>query len=321
MDSKEQKPKRKLFKNAVGGEIAALIVLALLVSANVWMGIKAHYYLGTSNTPAGIVQDIKFIPTEWMYTLQTWQPNQQLYKPISPTFDNNINTQVIKAGVNAVPATEEAMNSAGNIISSPTQQGYFQTELIFPALLQTGDRVKIAWKPTTIYANTPEAATLKSWYDITIERNGVQLASGILDKDVKTMEVFKDPVYVVGNVSYFDGITIRVTRNDGSQYEVGFTEPEDVRKLKPLPILDDAPQLEEETVQVGNHTEDRIININQPGKIVNADTPLLETVGTDTVLEYGLGDQHFTTTNQIMVFDEISFLTNSNNQMEYLPQP
>jgi len=320
MDSKEQKPKRKLFKNAVGGEIAALIVLALVILANVGMGMKVHFYLGTPNTPAGIMQDIKYIPAEWMYTLQTWQPNQQLYKPISPKFDNNTNTQVIKAGVNAVPANEEDINSAGNIISSPTQQGYFQTELIFPALLQTGDRVNIAWKPVVIYANTPETATLKSWYAITIERNGTQLVSGILDKDAQTIEVFKNPVYVVGNVSYFNGITIRVIRNDGSKYEVSLQEPEVLRKLKPLPILDDAPQLEEETIQVENHTEDRIVNIDQLGKIINADTPLVETVGNNTVLDYGIGDQGYTTHSKVLVFDQVNLL-NDNGKMEYIPQP
>jgi hypothetical protein len=211
------------------------------------------------------------------------------------------------------------MNSAGSIISSPTQQGYFQTELIFPALLQTGDQVNIKWKPFTIYKNTPEAATLKSWYDITLERPGTQIMSGILDKDARTIEVFKNPLYVVDNVPYFYGITIRVTRNDGFKYEVFCYEPEDVRRLKPLSILDDAPQLEEETVQVGNHTETRIINIDQPGKIINADTPLMETVEKNTVIEYGTGDQGYTTKSKVLVFDKVNFLTNKNNQLEYLP--
>jgi len=258
-------------------------------------------------------------------TLHPWGIGLDKYgnipENIPSTFDNNAETNIVGAGINAAPATKEDMNSVGNIVSSPAQQGYFQTELIFPGLLKAGDQVKIAWKPFTIYKNTPETATLKSWYDITFGRPGTQITSGILDKDAMTIEVFKNPVYVVDNVPYFYGITIRVTRNDGSKYEVFCYEPEDVRRLKPLSILDDAPQLEEETVQVGNHTETRIININQPGKVINAGTPLMETVAKNTVIEYGTGDQGYTTKSKILVFDNVNFLTNSNNQLEYLPQP
>ena len=74
-------------------------------------------------------------------------------------------------------------------------------------------------------------------------------------------------------------------------------------------------------MQVGNHTEDRIVNIDQPGKEINADTPLVETVGKDTVVEYGIGDQGFSTDSTVLVFDQVNFLTDSNNQLEYLPQP
>ena len=138
---------------------------------------------------------------------------------------------------------------------------------------------------------------------------------------MQTIEVFKNPVYVVNNVSYFDGITIRVTRNDGSKYEVALNEPEDVRRLKPLPILDDAPQLVWEDVQVGDNYETKVINIDQPGKIINADTPLSGTTTKNAVIEYGLSNHGVTTSSKIMVFDIFTFLTISNNQLEYLPQP
>jgi hypothetical protein len=240
---------------------------------------------------------------------------------ISPTFSNDLTSQWVQAGVNAVPAIEKDVDSAGSIVSSPTQPGYFQTEFILPAQLQAGDQVKIDWKPATIYKNTPEAATIKSVLDITFARKGTQITSGILDKDVKIIEVLKNPLYIVNDVPYFFGVTIRVTRNDGTKYEVYFCEPEDVRRLKPLPILDDAPQLEEETVRVGNHNVIRIKNIDQPGKIIDANTPLVETVSNNAVIEWGPGDQSYTTASKILVFDKVNFLTSSTNQLEYLPQP
>jgi hypothetical protein len=314
MEPTPVKPKRKILQTIIINVVIGIVILWIAGAVATELTDGKSFLDDPSYTTVGA-------PYQKLW-YDLLHPLNWLKKPVIPlVFNNGLESQYIKAGVNAAPATKEDMNSAGSIISSPTQQGYFRAELIFPALLQTGDQVKIAWKPFTIYKNTPEAATLKSRYDFTIERKGTLVTSGILDKDVKTIEVFKNPLYVVDNVPYFYGITIRVTRNDGSKYEVFCYEPEDVRRLKPLSILDDAPQLEEETVQVGNHTETKVINIDQPGKTINADTPLMETVAKNTVIEYGIGDQGYTTKSRVLVFDKVNFLTSKNNQLEYLPQP
>jgi hypothetical protein len=45
MESKKQKPKRKLIENAVSGKIAGFIVLSLLILIvySVGMGVKYHF--------------------------------------------------------------------------------------------------------------------------------------------------------------------------------------------------------------------------------------------------------------------------------------
>ena len=62
-----------------------------------------------------------------------------------------------------------------------------------------------------------------------------------------------------------------------------------------------------------------ILRINS--QIINADTPLLETAAKNAVIEYGLSNHGVTTSSKIMVFDKFNFLTNTDNKLEYLPQP
>jgi len=241
---------------------------------------------------------------------------------ISSTFNNELETQSIKAGVNAVPATEADMNSISNVISPSDKQGYFRTTVSFPGLLQPGDQVKVERKPQVFNSvQFPEPVTLNSRYNLTFERAGTQLASGIIDKDAKTIEVFKDPYVIKAGVPYFHGITIRVTRSDGTIYEIGYSSPEDIRDLKALPILDDAPVLEWETVKEGDFTVSRIKNADQPGKLVNSTTPLLETTAKNTIVEYIISGGKFTTSQETLKFDYSSFLTDANGKLEYLPQP
>ena len=65
----------------------------------------------------------------------------------------------------------------------------------------------------------------------------------------------------------------------------------------------------------------RIKNADQPGKLVDATTPLLETTAKNAVVKYLLSDHSYATTQEILVFDKANFLTNADNQLEYLPQP
>jgi hypothetical protein len=247
-------------------------------------------------------------------------------KEISSIFDNNLDIQYIKAGVNAVPATESDLNSVDNVISPSNKQGYFDIDLVFPALLQAGDHVKVEKESFTLFPGFPEkTTTITSRYLLTIERAGTQLTSGVIDKDAKTIEVFKLPYVLKASALYFHGITIRVTRNDGTTYGIGYSSPEDIRNLKALPILDDAPILEWEEVQIGDFKVARYKNQDQLlGKFVDITTPLLETTVKNTVVEYVTGVDDITPSpnqRKVTIFDNASFLTDANGKLEYFPQP
>ena len=241
---------------------------------------------------------------------------------IAPIFNNELTSQYIKAGVNAVPVTETDMASAGEVISPSDKQGLSTVKIVFPGLLQPGDQVKIDQAPLNVtFAGSPDIITLKCWYNFTFANSGKELYSGVIDNDAKTIEVFKKPYIVKGGVSYFNGIIIRVTRNDGTTYEIGCSSPKDIRNLKALPILDDAPTIELETVHVGDHDEVRTKNANQPGKLVSKRTPLVVTTSPNTTVEYGYSDSNITTTKEILVFDKTSLITDANGQLEYPIQP
>jgi len=317
MESASVKPKRKILQAAIASII--IVGVALWVTGAIATELtdnKSFLYDPSYTRPTARVEKVEYDllhPLDWIKNLN---PDVPL------TFDNNADITIVKAGVNAVPITESDMNSVDNVISPSNRQGYFGIDLVFPALLQTGDQVKVERKPLVFNSvQFPEAVTLNSRYDLTIERAGTQLTSGIIDKDAKTIEIFKDPYVIKAGVPYFHGITIRVTRNDGTIYEIGYSSPEDIRELKALPILDDAPILEWEEVQVENYTIARIKNADQPGKLVDATTPLLETTAKNTIVQYIISGNNFTTRQETLIFDNSIFLTDANGKLEYLPQP
>lgn len=77
-----------------------------------------------------------------------------------------------------------------------------------------------------------------------VANKGTEIIPGIVDSEIASMEVFKNKPFITDK-EYFGGVTVKVTRRDGTQYSVGYMSPDDVRSLVPLPILDNAPTYED----------------------------------------------------------------------------
>lgn len=320
-------------KKAAVARLAGVILA--ITAANAGVATKYHMDYDVPLTPTGITEDVIHIPQEWVVLgIQAKDALSKIgekEKPILPTFENKTVNQVVQAGINAAPVTENDLASITTDIvksSLPDKQPTLNN-LIFPVMLEPGDRIDITKKQggggggafDTNTGKTVNLPAVTGGYDFLIPRKGTQLTAGLLDKQAKTIEVFKLPPYIVRGMPYFHGIVIIVTRNDGYKYQVSLTSPEDVRFLKPLPILDDAPTLEEELIIKGNSTRLTWKNKDQRGKIISGTTSILETGRANASVSYDLNIGGLFEEYATFGFNDISFAADSNNRLKFIPQP
>lgn len=243
--------------------------------------------------------------------------------PVSPSFNNRLDKQVVAVGINAKPLAEDETLPITHIVPSQDSHYPILNDILFPVILQKNDRVTITKKhgiTDFVHMETGERFKKPPYvvgYDLGINRKGTQLIIGTLDKEAKTIEVYKRPLRLVDGQLYLTGILAKITRNDGSRYDVSIISS---GYFNALPVLDDAPQLEQELIDERDHKRlvYKGLGLDQPGKIISPTQPLVKTPVGGLIIMY-----HITSVKSAegedFNFEDLNFNLAENN-IRYLPQ-
>lgn len=228
----ERKPlsKKELYIRLIG----ALAIIA----GTMGMGVKHHFDFDVPTTPAGIWQDIKGIPLEYPYTIAKWQQNKtvdkEFEKPVLSTFNNNeVDRQLIQAGVNAIPVSQEELPSLLENSIKPLGEGKFpDVTILLPVMLGVDQKIAVrrdwvdqAWNPIT------QKPGLEFGKIITIAQRGTKIIV-----PVEKAEVSIGTTNVQGK-DYVSNFSISFKGPDNTLYGLLFYSPEDIRGLQPTDII------------------------------------------------------------------------------------
>jgi hypothetical protein len=207
---------------------------------------------------------------------------------VSTIHDLNENKQTIQAGMNARPATSEDLAKIqDNIIPSTVTeenglQALPQFILLNPFELQDGDTMSVSLSKskggfdsvTGKMVEPPRVFNL----EFTCSAKERKIIPGIIDPKASSFEAFKNKPFVINKEEYFGGVTIKVTRTDGSMYYVSYSSPNDVKSLNPLPILDGAPTITDKNWLL------------QEGVPITGVTPIMETGIDNAVISFSASE-------------------------------
>lgn len=201
--------------------------------------IKHHLDFEVPNTPAGIIGDIKSIPFELEYTIARWQQDktvsEKLNKPVLSTFDNKADGQIIQAGINAVPISEEELPSLLKDTIKPVEKGKFPEPTIFlPMKLKDGEKVDIRtyWVKNAYNPINPESKDPIAYGKIfTIAKKGTEIIVPVEGAKVSLGTT------VVQDKRYVSSYGISFYGPDGTKYSLALMTPEDMRLLKPTDLI------------------------------------------------------------------------------------
>lgn len=227
---------KKVLIARLGGVLLALAGLGAAAAT------KYHLDFDTPNTPAGIIEDIKGIPTEWGYTIEQWKQNksvsEKLNKPVSPYFDNAVDTQIVQAGINTTPISKEELPLILKDSIKPVEQGKFpKPTILLPLKLTDGEKVDIEtyWTRSFNPINPESKDPIASGKIFTIAKKGTEIVV-----PVDGSRVFIGTA-IVNDKSYIgSGYGIFFNGPDGTEYQLGITTPEDIRLLQPTDSIRNA---------------------------------------------------------------------------------
>lgn len=194
-----------------------------------------------------IVEDITSIPQEgWNMAAPAVEDILRLLgkkETISPVFDNKADRQVVKAGVNAVPATEKDI---GNIVNGPLPPLITKDSpsvdilMVLPKHLNPGEQTNIQ----NIHRNfkaTPEEPENRTIGKRVVYNRGEKVSIPIIE-GIKQVEVFQNKPYIIDNKPYFTGLTLKYYGPGQNIYKINISTP-DARALSPSDTTKDAPIL------------------------------------------------------------------------------
>jgi len=227
--------------------IATGLAGAVVFAANAAMAVKYNYDFGTPNTPAGIMKNIKGIPTEWIYTIDQLKQDIEFdKKTASETFDREKDNQVMQAGVNASPFSLGDLPALlkKNTVE-PIEYGSIPNIRIFnPIKLAEDQKIEISniyspetSDPITGRVNREPMVTSKNFL---IHNKGTEIIV-----PVGGAEVFLATPYEVKGKPHFNGVIIQFNGPDETKYSLLIDAPDDIRQLLPMDIIKDAQEKKE----------------------------------------------------------------------------
>lgn len=252
-------------------------------------------------------------PLDWYDNLF----HQEIVVP--PTFDNKAKNAIIKVGVNTeFVDTEDLTKIKENIIKPlheqenglPTLPTFM---LLNPILSEEGDIISISklTMPEGIDTSTGKVIEPQyiGAYKLNVANKDREIMPGIIDPKATSIEVFRKSPIVLDGKEYFGGVTILITREDGSKYAVGFRAPEDVRSLVPLPILDGAPFFKD--------TKDLL---SKKGLPITGTTHIMKTGIDDSRINFGVSRISSGSSVTGIFFSDIQLFESPNGKVLSLPR-
>ncbi len=247
--------------------------------------------------------------------------NKILGHDVPSVFDRNADEATIKAGVNAEPVTDADLAKIKTNITPPPNPleehglpALPEFNLLLPFILQDGDRIDMSkgYSGPGVDVDTGKVVEPRhaGFIKFTVAREGTEVTSGIYDPEATSIEVFRKKPFVVNGTEYFGGVTIKVTRKDGTQYGGGYFSPKDVRGLTPLPILNNAPTFED--------TKDLM---SKKGIIVAYDTPIMKTGIANAPIQFGASRISSTNSVNEIFFGNFQPFLSPDDRVLYKKQP
>ena len=237
-------------------KLVAELAGILFFVANAGMGVKYHVDFETPNTPAGIMQDIKGIPTEWQYTIVKWQndkANAEIFnKPVSLIYDNQVDDQLIQAGVNAASVSRKELPSLLQNSVPPVIKGQFPNPtILLPLRLTDGEKVDI------------ETYWVKGAYNPINPESKDPIAYGknirIANKNTEIIVPVENATVLIATTdvngkAYINELDIKFKGSDDTIYNLAIRSPEDVRGLQFNVIITNALTSGKKSVDVPLNT-------------------------------------------------------------------
>jgi hypothetical protein len=238
----ESKPTIKPRKNIVT-KISLSIIIGAVIFANAWMAVQYHFDFATSNSLSGVLVDVKGIPSQRTYQIAHWQQNRiyskELNQPVLPNYNNSDdNAQIIQAGENTAPISEEELPSllGGTIL--PIVKGEFpKPTILLPFKLTNGEKVEVETYWTDSYNPiNPDLSgePLASGKNFIISKKGTEIIVPVEGASIST------GTDIIQNKSYVTDIVIIFNGPDGTKYNLVITTPEDARQLSPSDLIKNA---------------------------------------------------------------------------------
>jgi len=142
----------------------------------------------------------------------------------------------------------------------------------------------------------------------TVSDQGTEMIPGVIDPKAASIEVLKYDPKIMNGQKFFFGSTIRVTRTDGTRYQMAYVTPDDVRSLVPLTSIDNAPVMD----------SDEKIRTFQKGLSVSADTHIMKTNIPNAMIDLLIAEiPTETQPNHVDFFSGIRFMESSDGKMLY----
>lgn len=153
---------------------------------------------------------------------------------IPESYNPNAEYGIAKGGWNTVSVSEDKLSSLlrNAVKSSPDGSTIFY--LLLPAKLGSGERA--------IYHIGSGGTTL------TLPEKGTEIVLPVVEA-----EVFRRPLWYVEGVPYFNGFFVRFNAPDGTPFEMTIYSQRDARELVLADIVENAPIIEERSVQLGGN--------------------------------------------------------------------
>jgi len=200
-------------------------------------------------------------------------------------FDNAVDKQTVKAGVNARPISQNEALALAKDNPPQLHEGDFPTlPLIFIGKLTNGGEAIIetsytdqAYNPI---AHKPDRLNTGKY--VVFTKADTELAITL-----EEFEVFQVDPFVYKDNLYFAGVVLRFNDPDGVQYTMSIQAPEDIRHLAPTEIIKNAPTVGENGKYLGNKHYEKIKN--QKGLIVQGGIPILRTTEDNTRVRISAG--------------------------------
>lgn len=295
----------------------ALITRAVLVLSTLAVtGLAVKHDLNNTGKWLGneqyvgfrIMEDVSSIPQEgWNMAAPAVEDIARLLgkkEAIPSVFDDRADKQVVKAGVNAVPATPEQIQSIVNEPLPTLEKTTTSTNIfmIFPKRLDKGDINYIS----NLYRNFKPSPEIPDLIGKSIPFNkGEEIPIPII-KGVKQVEVFQNKLDINGK-STFLGLLLLYHGSDQNSYTLNIG----VSYSNAFTLLD--------AVKDAPIADPRIELVKQKGLSLSLDKPIpAARVNFDVPVSFSTGA--FSDSSSKFIYGTINFITNGTGQLLYSPK-